>query len=110
MTLASPDGLQVRIARDQQKLVAADVFGAIESGGWSVVQAATGKLAVGDTGRNCEVSLFGKPGAQLLLVLVDQPDNSTVVVYATAKPELTALHKDSVSALVRQIAEQSAVR
>ncbi len=107
LMVTTPAGLDIRIARDPQVMDAAKVFGAMEKEGWTLEQKSDEPFPVGETKRTCYVGLFKKDDAHLLLVLLNQPNPSTVVVYATAKNPLTEADKTEVTQILRQLAEQA---
>ena len=107
LVVTTPSGVDIRIARDPRVLEPEKVFTAMESDGWTLEQKSDEPLPVGDSNRACYVALFNKGESHLLLVLLNQPNPSTVVVYATAEKPLSEADKTEVTLIVRQLAEQA---
>ena len=107
LAVTTPSGVDIRIARDPRVLESNKVFSAMETDGWTLEQKSDEPLPVGESNRACYVALFNKANAHLLLVLLNQPNPSTVVVYATAEKPLSEADKTEVTLIVRQLAEQA---
>lgn len=104
--LKSAKGVDVRIARDPEKMDPAAVLETMVGDGWRKVQAGF-KNPVGTTGLLYHAIVMNQDEKHLLLVLLEQPDNSTVVIYATRDQQFTAEQRGEVAQVVREIAEKT---
>lgn len=104
-TVESPDGMQVRVARDAEALQARAVFDGMQAEGWEVLNENENK-PVED--RRFSIAEMRKGMTRLLILLLDQADNSTLIMYATSNSDFTTDQRRQVADIVRQMAKSSA--
>ena len=107
LAMRKPEGLEIRVARDPAVMDAAATFKALEEAGYAIEQKSDTRLPVGGTERGCHVALLKRESRHVLLVLLDQPTPTTVVVYAVSESPLSESDKAEVTGIVRQLALQA---
>lgn len=107
LAMRKPEGLEIRVARDSGVMDAAVTFKALEEAGYAIEQKSDSQLPVGGTERSCHVALMNRESRHVLLVLLDQPTPTTVVVYAVSDGRLSESDKAEVTGIVRQLALQA---
>ena len=107
LAMRKPEGLEIRVARDPGVMDAAVTFKALEEAGYAIEQKSDSQLPVGGTERSCHVALLNRESRHVLLVLLDQPTPTTVVVYAVSEGRLSENDKAEVTSIVRQLALQA---
>lgn len=102
-TLRSPDGVTVRVARDRERLTASDVFGAMSSDGWTIANENANK-PIG--ARRFSVAEMERGKSRLLLLLMDQPNGTTLMLYATRAGDFTPEQRAAIADIVKQMSAQ----
>lgn len=108
LRLVSPSGMDIRIGRDPNPLDPQAVFSAMRSEKWSMMGESDVNQPVAGSARRFSAAIMQKDDQRLMLVLLDQPNKSTLIIYAVhTGGELSPSNTREIEALVRQLAEQS---
>ena len=99
--LASPHGVDVRVARDPGVLSPGPVFDAMKADGWDLIASAEA-MKLGD--RQFHRADMKKNQTRLMLLLLDQPDKTTLVIYATHEANFGDSQRGDVAAILKQLA------
>jgi pSer/pThr/pTyr-binding forkhead associated (FHA) protein len=98
-------GMEVRVTRDKATLDAAAVFAEMEKDGWHpLVKDSGGKLLIG-TQRLAYSAFMQQDSRYAFLGLIDQPDSSTLVIYAQKTEEFSEEEKQLIEEVQRRLTD-----
>ncbi|MBX7244624.1 MAG: hypothetical protein K1X53_03945, partial [Candidatus Sumerlaeaceae bacterium] len=111
ISLRTPQGVEIRLARDPGSLRLSEVTTAMKVDKWDVylsqdkARAGTAGVLPGETiYAGAEMK---KDTSYVNLSLIDRPDKSTIVVYSSTTAKFTKAQKEEIADLVGQIIRQS---
>jgi pSer/pThr/pTyr-binding forkhead associated (FHA) protein len=109
LDIKTTSGADLRIARDPSKLDPAEVFKAMVDDGWKELKHGMNQ-PIGGSNLHYHGALMDKDETHLLLILLEQPDTSTLVIYATNNGAEIPTKPLEVARVTRALAEVSRSR
>jgi predicted component of type VI protein secretion system len=108
LVITAPSGVEMRITRDPAKLNLKDLETAMKADKWDVFYTnPPGETIPGTDRRAYALMMKKQETSYVLLLLLDQPDDSTFIIYATRQGKFKDQSKSDVQGIALQIAKQT---